>query len=86
MRRQHQNQEQQLSRNCHLILQTVRTTVLSVTTDEDLEIWSSLVISRCEEETNPNEDVDEADGAADCEASIQTETAIKGDEYAAESF
>ena len=47
---------------------------------------SFLAIFRNKEETNSNEDVDEADGAADCEACIQTKTAIEGDEYTAETF
>ena len=56
-----------------------------MTTNENLEITvrSSLAISRNEEETNSNEDVDEADGAADCEADIQPGTVIVGDEHAA---
>ena len=59
-----------------------------MTTEEYLEITakSSLAISWNEEETNSNEDVDEADGAADCEAYIQPGTVIEGDEYAAETF
>ena len=59
-----------------------------MTTNENLEITvrSSLAISRNEKETNSNEDVDEADGAADCEDYIQPGTAIEGDEYAAETF
>ena len=44
------------------------------------------MISRNEEETNPDEDVDEADGTADCEANIQPGTVIEGDEHAAETF
>ena len=59
-----------------------------MTTGEDLEIKAknSLSMSWNEEETKSNEDVDEADGAADCEAYIQPGTAIEGDEYAAETF
>ena len=62
--------------------------VISVTKGKDLEIQgnSNLAISRYEEETNSNEDVDEADGAADCEADIQPGTAIEGDEHATETF
>ena len=45
-----------------------------------------LAISRYEKETNSNEDVDEADDAADCEADIQPGTVIEGDEHAAETF
>ena len=57
-------------------------------TTQELKITakSFLAISRNEEETNSNEDVDEADGAADCEAYIQPGTVIEGDEYAAETF
>ena len=57
-------------------------------TTKDLKITakSFLAISRNEEETNSNEDVDEADGAADCEGIIQPGTAIEVDEYAAETF
>ena len=47
---------------------------------------SFLAISWYEEETNSNEDVDEADGAADCEADIQPGTVIEEDEHAAETF
>ena len=59
-----------------------------MTTGEDLEIKakSSLATSRNGEEKNSNEDVDEADGAADCESNIQPGTVIEGDEYAAETF
>ena len=59
-----------------------------MTTNENLEITvrSSLAISRNEKETNSNEDVDEADGAADCEADIQPGTVIEEDEHAAETF
>ena len=59
-----------------------------MTTNENLEITvrSSLAISRNEKETNSNEDVDEADGAADCEADIQPGTVIEGDEHAADFF
>ena len=59
-----------------------------MTTNENLEITvrSSLAISRNEKETNSNEDVDEADGAADCEAGIQPGTVIEGDEHAAETI
>ena len=59
-----------------------------MTTNENLEITvrSSLAISRNEVETNSNEDVDEADGAADCEAYIQPGTVIEVDEQAAETF
>ena len=59
-----------------------------MTRGEDLEITgkSILAISRNEEETNSNEDVDEADGAADCEADIQPGTVIEVDEHAAETF
>ena len=59
-----------------------------MTTNENLEITvrSSLAISRNEKETNSNEDVDEADGAADCEADIQPGTVIEVDEHAAETF
>ena len=59
-----------------------------MTTNENLEITvrSSLAISRNEKETNSNEDVDEADGAADCEADIQPGTVIEVDEQAAETF
>ena len=57
-------------------------------TTQNLKItWNSfLTTSRNEEETNPDEDVDEADGAADCEACIQPGTIIEGDEHAAETF
>ena len=47
---------------------------------------SFLVISRYEVETNSNEDVDEADGAADCEADIQPGTVIEEDEDEAETL
>ena len=47
---------------------------------------SFLAIFRNKEETNSNEDVDEADGAADCEADIQPGTVIEVDEHAAETF
>ena len=47
---------------------------------------SFLVISRYEVETNSNEDVDEADGAADCEAYIQPGTVIEEDEDEAETL
>ena len=59
-----------------------------MTTNENLEITvrSSLAIFRSEVETNSNEDVDEADGAADCEAYIQPGTVIEVDEYATETF
>ena len=59
-----------------------------MTRGEDLEITgkSFLAIFRYAGETNSNEDVDEADGAAYCEADIQPETVIEGDEYAAETF
>ena len=52
----------------------------------EITVRSSLAISRNEKETNSNEDVDEADGAADCEADIQPGTAIEGDEHATETF
>ena len=57
-------------------------------TTQDLKITakSFLATSRNEEETNPDEDVDEADGAADCEANIQPGTVIEGDEHAAETL
>ena len=57
-------------------------------TTQDLKITakSFLATSRNEEETNSNEDVDEADGAADCEADIQPGTVIEGDKDAAETF
>ena len=57
-------------------------------TTQDLKITakSFLATSRNEEETNSNEDVDEADGAADCEADIQPGTVIEGDEHAAETI
>ena len=57
-------------------------------TPQELKITvkSSIATSRNGEETNSNEDVDEADGAADCEGIIQPGTAIEGDEYAAETF
>ena len=66
----------------------MRLYAVSVTTGEDLEITTKtfLAISRYEKETNSNEDVDEADGAADCEAYIQPGTVIEVDEYAAETF
>ena len=59
-----------------------------MTTNENLEITvrSSLAISRNEVETNSNEDIDEADGAADCEADIPPGTVIVVDERAAENF
>ena len=51
----------------HLFL--INQLVISVTTQElKITAKSFLAISRNEEETNSNEDVDEADGAADCEA------------------
>ena len=52
----------------------------------EITVRSSLAISRNEEETNSDEDVDEADGAADCEAYIQPGTVIVGDEHEAETF
>ena len=57
-------------------------------TTQDLKITakSFLATSRNEEETNSNEDVDEADGAADCEANIQPGTVIEVDEYAAKKY
>ena len=69
----------------HLFL--INQLVISVTTQElKITAKSFLAISRNGEETNSNEDVDEADGAADCEAYIQPGTVIEGDEYAAETF
>ena len=61
--------------------------VISVTT-QYLKIKGKwvLAISRNEEETNPDEDVDEADGAADGEAYIQPGTVIEGDEHEAETL
>ena len=61
--------------------------VISVTT-QYLKIKGKCVLatSRNEEETNSNEDVDEADGAADCEADIQPGTVIEVDEHATETF
>ena len=66
----------------------MRLYAVSVTTGEDLEITTKtfLAISRYEKETNSNEDVDEADDAADCEADIQPGTVIEGDEHAAETI
>ena len=57
-------------------------------TTQDLKITakSFLATSRNEEETNPDEDVDEADGAADGEAYIQPGTVIVGDEHEAETL
>ena len=57
-------------------------------TTQDLKITakSFLATSRNEEETNTDEDVDEADGAADREAYVQPGTVIEGDEHAAETF
>ena len=57
-------------------------------TVEDQEVTgkSFLATSRNEKETNSNEDVNEADGAADCEANIQPGTVIEGDEHAAETL
>ena len=45
-----------------------------------------LATHRNEEEKNSKADVDEADGAADCEADIQPGTVIEGDEHATETF
>ena len=57
-------------------------------TTQDLKITakSFLATSRNEEETNPDEDVDEADGAADGEAYIQPGTVIVGDKHEAETL
>ena len=52
----------------------------------EITVRSSLAISRNEVETNSNEDVDEADGAADCEAHIQPGTVIEEDEHEAETL
>jgi len=42
---------------------------------------SSVAISRWEVETNSNEEADEADGAADCEAYIQPGAVVVVDKY-----
>ena len=58
-------------------------------TTDDLEITekNSFATSRYEEEeTDSNEDTDDADGGADCEAYIQPGTVIEGDEHKAETF
>ena len=62
--------------------------ILLVTTGKDQEITGKnfLATSRNEEEPQSNQDVDEADGAADCEADIQPGTVIEEDEHAAETF
>ena len=59
-----------------------------MTTGKDQEITGKnfLATSRNEEETQSNQDVDEADGAADCEANIQPGTVIEVDEYAAKKY